>query len=130
MASGFMQRFKGKIVAQLITMTSPNGQMLQSVQNGVVAHSGGGQALATPLTAMACFISTVAVAGDSLLLPMAVPGMELSVINQTANAPNIFPFPGQAINALGANASIPGLASAQGGILMFYCGIAGQWWTK
>jgi hypothetical protein len=47
-----------------------------SVQTGIVAHAGGGQGSATPLTAMNCFVATVATAGDSLLLPPAKPGME------------------------------------------------------
>lgn len=129
MANGFIQRFKGKISAIQIFLQSPAGQMFQSVQTGIVAHAGGGQANGVPLTAMACFIATVGSAGDSLLLPAAVPGMELSVINQssTVTGPNVFPQPGQTINALSANTAI---AVAPQTVLMFYCGIAGAWWTK
>ena len=41
-------------------------------------------------------------------LPSAVPGMEISVINQSATAtgPNVFPQSGQTINALSANTAI------------------------
>lgn len=129
MATGFMQRFKGKIAAVQIALQSPSGQMFQSVQPGLVAHAGGGQALGTPLTAMACFIATVATAGDSLLLPLAVPGMEISVVNQSATAtgPNVFPQTGQTVNALAANTAI---AVPPQSIMMFYCGVAGSWWTK
>ncbi len=54
-----------------------------SVQTGIVAHAGGGQGSTTPLTAMNCFVSTVASANDSLLLPPAKPDMEITVINQS-----------------------------------------------
>jgi hypothetical protein len=100
-----------------------------SVQTGIVAHAGGGQGAATALTAMNCFVSTVATAGDSLLLPPAKSGMEITVINQTATAtgPNVFPATGESINALAANTAI---AVAPQTVLIFFCGIAGQWWTK
>jgi hypothetical protein len=100
-----------------------------SVQSGIVAHAGGGQGAAVPLTAMNCFIATVATAGDSVVLPPAMPGMEITVINQSATAtgPNVFPSSGQTINALAANTAI---AVAPQTVLIFWCGIAGSWWTK
>jgi hypothetical protein len=129
MASGFMQRFKGKIIAQSITITSPNGQQLQSVQNNITAHAGGGQANAVPLTAMACFVTAAATAGDSVVLPQAVPGMEISLVvqNVTAATINAFPNGTDTINGGGGGSSV---TAAKNFITMFYCGIAGQWWTK
>jgi hypothetical protein len=128
MASGFMQRFKGKISAISLVMVSPNGQMFQSVQTNIAAVNPGAQGTATPLTAMACFIPTIPAGGSGVLLPLAVPGMELSVINQHATlALNAYPQSGQTINALSANTAISVVAQT---ITMFYCGIAGSWWTK
>jgi hypothetical protein len=117
------------IVTANTVQINPQGQILQSVQNAITAHSGGGQANAVQLNAMACFIATVAVAGDSVVLPHAQPGMEISVINQSATAtgPNVFPATGETINALSANTAI---AVGPQSILMFYCGVAGSWWTK
>jgi hypothetical protein len=65
------------------------------------------------LTAMNCFIATVATADDSVKLPPAKVGMEITVINQSATAtgPNVFPASGESINALAANAAIA-MASA------------------
>jgi hypothetical protein len=129
MTTGIMQRFKGKIAATLIIMQSPVGQILQSVQANITAHSGGGQANAVPLTAMACFISTGAVLTDSVVLPAAVPGMEISVIVQNIVAASVAVFPNgtDTINAGGAGASV---AAVKNAVTMFYCGVAGQWWTK
>jgi len=129
MANGFMQRFKGKIAAIQIAMQSPMGQILQSVQTGLTAHAGGGQANGTALTAMACFIATAATTGDSVTLPASVPGMEISVVvqNVTAATINVFPAGSDTINAGSAGAAV---TAAKNAITMFYCGIAGQWWTK
>jgi hypothetical protein len=79
-----------------------------SVQTGIVAHAGGGQGSAIQLTAMNCFIATVATAGDSVKLPPSKPGMEITVINQSATAtgPNVFPATDETINALAANTAI------------------------
>jgi hypothetical protein len=100
-----------------------------SVQTGIVAHAGGGQGAAVQLTAMNCFIATVATAGDSVKLPPAKVGMEITVINQSATAtgPNVFPATGESINALSANTAI---AVAPQTVLIFFCGIAGTWWSK
>jgi len=74
-------------------------QQTLSVQTGIVAHAGGGQGAAVQLTAMKCFIATVATAGDSVKLPTAKVGMEITVINQSATAtgPNVFPATGETI---------------------------------
>ena len=65
------------------------------MQTGITAHAGGGQANAVQLTAMNCFIQNVATAGDSVKLPPAKVGMEITVINQSATAtgPNVFRRP-------------------------------------
>ena len=78
---------------------------------------------------MNCFIATVATAGDSVKLPPAKVGMEITVINQSATAtgPNVFPATGETINALAANTAI---AVAPQTVLIFFCGIAGSRWSK
>jgi hypothetical protein len=45
-----------------------------ATQTGITAHAGGGQASATPITAMQAQISVAATAGDSVLLPPAKQG--------------------------------------------------------
>lgn len=127
MATGFMQRFKGKIAAAIITLQSPLGQILQSFQPNLTAHAGGGQANGVLITAMQAFFSVVASAGDSARLTNALPGLEIAVINQTATSMNVFPAVGEQINGLAANTQVPVAGST---VTVFFCGVAGQWWTK
>jgi hypothetical protein len=101
-----------------------------SVQAGIVAHPGGGQANGVLLTAMNCFLSTVATGGDSVLLPPAQPGMQVTVINQTATSANVFPQVGSQINALGANNAFAVTGGAQGSATIFYATSTTQWFTK
>jgi hypothetical protein len=95
----------------------------------ITAHAGGGQALAVPLTAQNNFIAIVTTAGDSVVLPKAKAGMEITVINQSATltGPNCFPFTGDTINTGAANAAV---AIAPSTTLIFYCAVDGAWWTK
>lgn len=94
--------------------------------SGLTAHSGGGQGSATGLPAVLNRVTTVAAAGDSVVLPAAVAGIQgLVVVNATAtNSMNIFPAGTDAINALGASAAF---ACAAGKTATFYCTNAGQW---
>jgi hypothetical protein len=113
----------------LSTGFASSGLQTLSTTTGITAHAGGGQGSAVPLTSMLNFIQTVTTAGDSLLLPAAVPGLEITVINQSATAtgPNVFPQSGQTINALAANTAI---AVPPQSVMIFFCGVAGAWWTK
>ncbi len=121
--SGFVDRVKGK---------SKSDQNFYSVQTGIIAHAGGGQANAVALTAQNCFIATVATIADSVRLPAAQAGMEITVVNQAALAAATFPSTGDTINGGAANASVAlptGTAGATP-VVIFYCGIQGAWWTK
>jgi hypothetical protein len=120
MPTGFTDRSKSK---------SRWDQSWYTVQPNITATAGGGQSGAVPLTAQNCFISVCATAGDSVKLPASQPGMEIAVINQSATltGPNVFPFGTEQINALGASNPI---AVAPSTVMIFYCGIAGQWFTK
>lgn len=104
-----------------------------SVLNGVTAHAGGGQASATALTATINRVTTVATAADSVLLPPAIHGMQLTIINAAAsNSMNLFPSSqaqggasgGDAINALAQNASF---AVAAGKSALASCAVDGTW---
>lgn len=94
--------------------------------NGITAHAGGGQGSATPLPAMINRITTVATIADSVVLPAAVPGMQIMVVNAGANSANVFPAGTDAINALGASTAF---ALAATKVAEFYCTNSGQWHT-
>jgi len=75
------------------------------VDNALTARAGGGQALATPITKYLTRVTTVATAGDSMLLPVGTTGRTIVLRNDGANSLNLFPSSGQIIGALSANAS-------------------------
>lgn len=96
-----------------------------SAVNALTAHAGGGQALGTPLTRQINRVTTVASAGDSVLLPAAVAGRWVTVINAAAaNAMDVFPASGEIINALAANTALSVVADTSA---VFYCAVNGTW---
>lgn len=100
---------------------------MSSVSNALTAYAGGGQANALALTASFNRITTVATAADSVKLPTAVAGAQVTVFNKAAaNSANVFPATGDAINALSANTAYA-LAATKGAI--FTCVVTGTWDT-
>jgi hypothetical protein len=98
-------------------------------QDNITAKSGGGQALAVQIIAPLARITTVAVAADSVVLPVSKRGMIVVITNDAAaNAANVFPATGDAINALAVNAAFSLTVAA--GPTIFYCFTAGTWRTK
>lgn len=95
-----------------------------SYANALTAHAGGGQGSATPITTCIARFTTVATAGDSAVLPVSAPGMQLTVNNAGANSMNLFPNGTEQINALGASAAF---AIAAGKSAQLSCAVAGQW---
>lgn len=90
--------------------TGYNGQFpTVSYTNGVTAFAGGGQAGPTQANGAsvgtAIFrVTTVATAGDSVRLPLAAGGMQITVVNAAAaNSLNIYAGTGDIINALAPN---------------------------
>lgn len=100
--------------------------MDDSYLNGVTAVAGGGQSAKPNITATVTRVTTVATANDSLTLPSAAPGLRYKVINKGANSMNVFPFTGDAINALSANAAFA-LAATKS--VEFLCVGPGIWDT-
>jgi hypothetical protein len=106
-----------------------------SVTNGITAFAGGGQASATQLNSAFNRVTTVATAADSVKLPTCAaqsnangntvgPGVQVWVMNTSANSLNVFPATGDAINALAANTAIA-IATVTG--KLFTCAVAGTW---
>lgn len=74
--------------------------------DALTAHAGGTQAAALQLAAGINRVTVVATAGDSVKLPLAAAGVSVTVINaDSTDSLNVFPFLGDTINALGANAA-------------------------
>lgn len=93
--------------------------------DALTAHAGGGQGAALAITSQISRVTTVATAADSVVLPLAKAGMQLTIINAAAaNAMNVFPAVGDAINALGANTAISVAANKT---MQFYAAKDGLW---
>jgi len=92
--------------------------------NALTAFAGGGQASATLLPAAINRVTTVATAADSVKLPLARPGRQITVINASANSMNVFPQTGEFINGLAVNTAI---ALAGGATGIFTSAVTGTW---
>lgn len=133
-ANGDLQFFSTITGNPVLTFSAAaNGLPVKSVSSGLTAHAGGGQANALALTSQGNQISTVATAADSVVLPPAVAGLEISVTNNAAaNAANVYPASatqggvagGDAINALGVNAAF---SLAANKTALFICNVTGVW---
>jgi hypothetical protein len=96
-----------------------------AIDDSLTAFAGGGQASALPLNYRISRVTTVASAADSVVLPVGVPSMQMTVINAAAsNSMNVFPATGDNINALGANTAF---AVAANKAVIFTCTAVGQW---
>lgn len=113
-------------VAEMPTIQMGAGQhVLLSATDAITAHAGGGQGSAVLLTSDINRVTTVGSAGDSVVLPAAVVGMEITVTNAAGvNSMNVFPASGEQINAAGANAAF---AVAAGKTAVFSSAKLTQW---
>lgn len=104
----------------------PDGmyEVNQAWANGLTALAGGGQSGATILTGNINRITTTATAGDSVILPQAVPGLVIYVTNTGAAYANVFPFLGDVIGTLAANVAV---TIPVGATLRFSSSVAGTW---
>lgn len=108
---------------------------LFSVQGNIIAHPGGGQANATPLLAAFNDVTTVATAGDSVLLPYAIPGTTVQVVNSgtafmqmwaRANNPHNGGLQDM-ISVQGTNTTVTNDSFGNGVLVGFICFRPGLW---
>lgn len=117
------------------------GDLQQLVQNtasgnaGITAHAGGGQASAVLLQASINRVETVASGADSVMLPPAIAGREVCVVNAGANALAVFPYILNPFTGV-ADTQAPNNGSGQVGTAFslaagntgfFVCPTPGQW---
>ena len=103
------------------------GLPLYSATDAITAKPSGTQATSVLLSSVFNRVTVVATGGDSVLLPLAAPGLSIIVTNATAaTSMGIFPAVGDTINALGANA-VYALAGTK--TVEFISHVAGQWHT-
>jgi hypothetical protein len=86
--------------------------IVRSVTTGVTA-AGSTQGTATALTRDINIVNTVAPSANGVILPTAVSGMMLTIVNTTANTLQVYPASGAAIDALAANAAFSMVGNAR-----------------
>jgi hypothetical protein len=87
-----------------LTLTPATGLILNSVNAGVTAHTGSAQGGET-ITKSITQIATCGTSGDAVTLPTAVAGLIVFVLNDGAEAADVFPNTSDNINEAGDNAA-------------------------
>lgn len=106
-----------------------SGLIFESTTDAITAKAGGGQANATQLSTEISRINTVASSGDSVALPLAVPGLTVMVINHGANPMQVYgnAASGDTINDV---ATATGVAQMQGSNTIYTCTTTGKWYSN
>ncbi|HWS94165.1 MAG TPA: hypothetical protein VN306_17260 [Mycobacterium sp.] len=101
----------------------------ESYSDGLTAHAGGLQPLATQLASMVNTVATVATAGDSVQLPIAQPGLAICVVNTATNALQVFAQNGSSdtINGIAGSTGIPVIGKS---VVWFQSTAAGAWTSQ
>jgi hypothetical protein len=101
--------------------------MFESPADGLTALAGGGQVGATQLSTELSRITTVATAGDSVMLPPALPGLTLVVTNHGANAMQVY---GTGTDTINDNAAASGVSQMAGSEVIYVCYGPGRWYCN
>jgi hypothetical protein len=96
----------------------------ENVQTGITAHSTGGQTSAWQLTNGINNVTTVAAANDSVKLPSATVGNVVTVMNNGANAMQVFGTSPDTINSI---ATATGVSQLSKTVETYTCVVAGNW---
>lgn len=108
------------------------GLEFNSFQTGLVAHAGGGQANATPITTELATVATVANAGDSVVLPPtlgptggpAQGGLSVTVINAGANPMQVY---GAGVDTINGVAAATGVSQMPNSAVTYVSTDQGKW---
>ena len=98
-----------------------SGYWLETSMTGITAKAGGGQAGATQLNAQTNRIDTVTSVNDSVMLPVSVNGLEITVINNTNNMLTVYGSGTDTVNGG------PYVAQPPNSVDMYVCGATGTW---
>ncbi len=94
-------------------------------KNGITATPSGTVADSVELTETISRVTAVATAADGVLLPAAVPGAMMIVINaDAADSMTVFAKGGSTING---TAGATGVAQAAGITALYVCAVLGEW---
>lgn len=108
-------------------MTQFNNFFAELVHDNITALAGGAQVGATQIAGQTARVTTVVTAGDSVMLPQALPGMDLMIINDAANTMTVWPFGTDTIDKLAVNTAILQMGQS---VVIYVCMSAGNWRTE
>ena len=99
-----------------------------TVQNGVTAKAGGTQAAGTPIkvTAQLVSVDTCASSGDSVVLPVAQPGMQKMIFNNTATS-SLYVYGANSTDTINGTVGSTAYQIATFVAVLFSCPKAGVW---
>jgi hypothetical protein len=103
------------------------GFVFESFTDGLAAFAGGGQAGATPITTEIARVTTVASAGDSVMLPPATQGLTLMVINHGAKPMQVF---GNGADVIDDQLAATGVSQMVNSVVFYVCTITGKWYAN
>jgi hypothetical protein len=103
------------------------GYIFESFADMITAFAGGGQANATPITTEVARVTTVATIGDSIMLPSAVQGLTLMVINHGAKPMQVF---GTGADTIDDQAAAIGVMQMVNSVVIFLCVTTGKWYAN
>lgn len=101
--------------------------LYESSTDNITARAGGGQALATVLTTELNKVTTVATAGDSVLLPASAAGLTVLIENATANPCQVY---GAGTDTINNVATATGVSQMAGSVVLYTCYAAGTWYAN
>lgn len=118
----------GTTDTQSLTNKTLDATDIPTVEGGITAHSGGGQASATVLSSTATFhvVTTAAVAADSVKLPAATVGQIHYVKNSSSSNVSIQVY-GTGTDTIETAAAATGVAQDSGTGSWYSCTTAGNW---
>jgi hypothetical protein len=122
--SNIITRWLGGHAFDSITLTN---FLYESFNDAVTAFAGGGQTSATQLNGEVNRVTVVTTAGDSVKLPLAAPGLTITVINASAKPMQVF---GAGTDTIDAVATATGVTQMQGSSCIYTCTSAGLWATN
>jgi hypothetical protein len=100
-----------------------------SVTNGITAHATGGQTNAVVLTSQLNRVTTVASPGDSIALPVAAPGLSITVINNGANPMQVYGNPSNT-DTINGQTSTVGVSQLPNSVVRYVSAVSGLWQSQ
>jgi hypothetical protein len=122
--AGGIVTIDSKFIRQALELGFTIPASFNAVTANLTALAGGGQTGATALVYGINQLATVATAADSCMLPAAVPGEFVTIVNDGVAACQVFGTGADTINGI---AAATGLSQLPNSVATYWCAVAGQW---